>query len=286
MEGKQGSKYNGGISLNGSTIGSLTNQAGKVITGGNGIALKSSTIENFTNNGSIIGTINDGERAGIFADNNSIIKTFTNNGSISGHQKGINFYQAHVTDFTNNGNITGQNSDGFLSNWGTINNFTNTGTIAGAGNNGSAVEALGVNFNTFKNSGTLKSDNEGGFHIGFFGELSSNGTLVSNERNGYIEALNGTGIKIRGGASIKTINNEGNIKANDGIMLYDVGWGGGSWNPVNISTLKNSGTILAKNDGIAFISKKGPNQNGGAMTIENLNSSGTILAGRYGIKHK
>ncbi|HEG2582189.1 TPA: hypothetical protein SCV07_001562, partial [Campylobacter lari] len=273
------------------TIGNITNDG--TIKGNNGIKLQTGkwggtiTAGNITNNGTIEGSdsivLQTGDWGGTIT-----VGDITNNGIIKGNNNhGIKLDtdvgDGKITagDITNNGTIYSNTNDVISINKATVNNLSNSGRIESTaqGNGATGIHFYAVNFKTIENqeNGIIKSNGKG-IELSFFNGKATQGTLVKNA--GTIDSRD-SAILLYAGTNLQTIDNTGFIQTgNNGIELFDVGWGTNA--SIHVNTINNSGTIIASKDGIVFRDTR-TNANLSAMTIDNINNTGTIQAGRYGI---
>nr|MCR6566518.1 hypothetical protein [Campylobacter lari] len=298
-----------------STIESLTNQ-GTIIGGGNGVFNSGSTIESLTNQGTIYGsvsgvknlghinlidnsgTIQGKDYYGIYA-NSGTIQTINNqeNGLIVGNQSGIHVERgAKVNTILNKGTIQGKNG---IRVDGKADVVINTGIIIAKeynqnlNNHSSGILLFsGMNKNasikTIDNQGTILTYTSG---IGVLGAVNNSNTITAEvvENSGTIRFCadkpdnstqegygQGAGIymgNFNGVPKVQTINNTGLMDVYNG-MYFSLG--------TQVQTINNSGTIIAKKDGIA-LGNDDTSAEQRQTKIDNINNTGTIQAGRYGI---
>ncbi|EAJ1254878.1 hypothetical protein A0Y59_06820, partial [Campylobacter lari] len=298
----QGGSGNGNnaININSSTINNITNSG--IISGNkqNAIMVENkSTIENLINSGSILG--NDPSKGGaiVVKDQGTTIKNLENSGTIIASVDGISVHtQGTVNTIINSGVIQG-GKNGILVNHAnsTVDTIINKGTIISTGTNptnyqnvtGGIQVQLNAKVKTIDNQGTILTN-------------SSGVALVGNSNNGdkNIETLKNSGtIKYTGdktinrndekagqGAGIYVTNFSANdnfpptIKTIDNSGLMDVYNGMYFVAGSHVETIKNSGTILASNDGIVF---GNDNSTYHYTKVETIDNTGIIQAKRYGI---
>ncbi|AWI34980.1 autotransporter outer membrane beta-barrel domain-containing protein [Helicobacter apodemus] len=218
------------------TIDKFSN-SGIIDSKGYGIALQpNTTITNFNNTGTILAKETSGRDAVYI--NKTTIETFSNEGLIKSEGNrgvGINIFNgSSISNFTNSGTIghfrasgstiTNLNNSNFMDSlsvldYSKVNTIINTGSI-GTGNPGLLVKISTID--AIINRGTIESTSESETYGGAIVMLS------------FYNAFN----------SIKTILNEGLIKAKSSGIAYEVG--------NNIETIINKGTIQAERYGISI----------------------------------
>ncbi|MCV3337294.1 hypothetical protein L8V77_04915 [Campylobacter sp. IFREMER_LSEM_CL2127] len=251
------------------TITNFTNGGTIKSTGGVGVNIASgTTISNLKNTGTINGS------HGIKV-NSATLQNLENSGTISGSSNGIQIDSGAVNTIDNKGTIASANGYGiyFIGN---TEQISNSGLIDGKSAGMASVSEVKTIIN--EENGVIKSNGEGIGMSWTGGGRYAKGDLIKNA--GTIEAGT-TGIKVYSGVTIGNIDNSGIINAgSNGIELHDIGWGTNA--SIHVKTINNSGTIIAKRDGIVFSDGR-TNANISAMTIDNISNTGTIQAGRYGI---
>ena len=279
----------------GGTITALNNlESGTISAGDDGVGIDNTVGTIITLNNA--GTISAGA-SGYGIDNTAgTITTLNNSGTISAGDSGIGIYNVFggaIATLNNleSGTISARNSGVGIYNFegSTITTLNNAGTIS-AGNKGYGIfNKLGGTITTLTNSGTISAEWKGdGIHNA--GTIT---TLINS--NSITGAIGAVGIENSGGgATITTLTNSGTISSGDGgTGIYNVngtittlnnlesgrisvGAGGaGIDNQGTITTLTNSGRILAGNEGYGISNTVG--------TIATLNNSGRILVGELGV---
>jgi len=224
-----------GISLYGSTVDQITNNANGTISAngggccgaGDGIGLHSgNTVGSITNYGTISANITNGSAAGInIRGTSTVTGNITNNGTISanntnGSAAGINIMASTVTgDITNNSNstISASASSGWaaainIDTGSTVGNITNNGVLSASGN--SSVSTLFVGGNStvgnITNNGTISASGSG---TSVAAVLIKGGATVANLSNtGSILGGAGTGVRVSSSSTVTGgISNSGTI---------------------------------------------------------------------------
>jgi uncharacterized protein with beta-barrel porin domain len=226
--------------------GSVTNQAGGVISGYNGVVSGSTgTTSTVTNFGSITGT----NRYGVYLQAGGSVTNQTG-GVISGGTSGVYVKTASGT-VINAGSITGTNNYGvYLQAGGSVTNQAG-GVISGQID---GVRVLGTTTGTVTNFGTITGTNDSGVYL-------KSGGSVTNQVGGTIGG-NASGVYVTGGAG--TVTNAGRITGT-GDFGVDLESGG--------SVTNQAGGVISGRTGGVYIR--------GASTVTN---AGTITGTtRYGV---
>ncbi|EGK8084936.1 hypothetical protein IO401_001182, partial [Campylobacter lari] len=269
--GAHGVQVNGGSSK----IENLTNnKGGQILGAGNGIQVNGkATINTIINNGFIRGEGFAGIRIGN-QGNKSTIQQISNNGTIRGDKSGIYVEDSIVDHISNSGTIITDKSNlesggnGFYYNngggifvfrVGKVKTIENSGLIltsnSGIGVHGNA-NTNGANIETISNSGTIQ----------YTGSFDASGKVYGTGAGIYMGNLNGVPV-------VNTIKNSGLIDTING-MYFSLG--------TQVKTIENSGTILARQDGIV-LGNDHTSTKDRQTKIDYINNSGLIYASRYGI---
>lgn len=210
-----------GFFFNAGKIGNNVSKFGVVVWGNNNENNKDrSTIYDFTN----IGTI-EGKNGEAIYLGNTYITTFTNWNSIKSNKKGVNVnLGANIKYFTNIGTIEGEaialRNDTNGNNSATIENLINFGTIK---SNSSNKQIHGINLEKgtkIDNFYNAKSGIITGGNNSKFGILSYDSTINTFKNSGTIESQNGEALYLRN-STITNFENSGSIIGqNYGIQLY------------------------------------------------------------------
>ncbi|WP_230371670.1 autotransporter outer membrane beta-barrel domain-containing protein [Paludibacterium denitrificans] len=275
----------GGIGIdavvNSGTLAAISNTA-TIVSSGSGVANNSSIFTLTNTSGGMI----SGGNTGI--SNANSIGTLSNSGTISGSSYGLH-NTGTLSTLTNNGNSTiSGNSAGIYNDIGSIGTLSNSGTISG-GNYG--LDNTGV-ISSFANSGLISGGTNGLLNNGgTIGTLTNTGTIqdnfvsgLYNVSNGTISLLNNSSGTISGavglvnlGSTIGTITNGGLITG----TYYGIYSLGGTF-----GTLSNTGTISGSSGAIYFDSNSsfGTLTNSGliAGAIQNDSSNTLTISGGTG----
>ncbi|TWB73310.1 uncharacterized protein with beta-barrel porin domain [Nitrospirillum amazonense] len=269
-----------------STIPTLTNAAGAVISGGyTGIAASGGTIGTLHNAGVIQGASYAGValgRSNYYSYDSTYpepsITAILNDGgaTIRGGAEGVQVSRGTVTSLVNNGlisgmlaGISGVASYGYT-NRPLIDTIVNTGTILATGTTtgGAALDFTDVNVGTIKNSGVISG----------YSALAVYGYTTGSVTTGALELLdNQAGGQLVGTGTIAAIDAEGTIHTitNAGLISAMAGTHASAINvDALVGTLTNAttGTITASGAAVGLYD-----------TIGVLNNAGTLTGATAGI---
>ncbi|EAJ1260645.1 autotransporter outer membrane beta-barrel domain-containing protein [Campylobacter lari] len=230
---------------------------------------------------------------------NVTIENIKNEGLISSKSAGIRIQSSSIDNVTNTGTIEGDRGIYFAG--GTIGSIYNSGTIIANSNeldfSGQRLGAIVV-----QSKAHISDINNGGF-ISFnsgSGIVISQGSPIEKEEFEIETIVNSGTIKWDGTKENLSSDKIGNgiytenmytttIGKIDNSGLIDVYNGMFFASDTIIETINNTGTILAKQDGIVLgderkveqVSKTDSNEYN--INIKTINNTGTILADRYGV---
>ena len=239
---------NGILIHSGGTVTGGINNSGLISGTNYGISLNGSTVDSITNNASS-GTISGISGAGIILSASTVSGGITNTGgTISGLYEGIYIFNSTVTGgISNSGLISGTNRYGIqLSNASSVGSITNAGGTISGGLTGIYLYGSTVT-SGISNSGTISGTAGAGISLNsnstVTGGISSSG-LISGTVGIYVDgtsAISGgaTGILIQSGGTVTGgINNSGLISGTQ----YGIGIIGSSTTGATVGGITNSGT--------------------------------------------
>ena len=256
---------NAGIMLSSSSsvVGGIVNDGN--ISGVSGISLNGSAVDQITNNanGTITASASSGRAIGINVGNSSTITGgISNNGTISASASSSG--QAIGINVGNSSTITG--------------GITNNGTISASasGNSAAAINIeSGASVGNITNNGTISANNTNGSAAGInimgstvAGDIinNSNSTISASASSGWAAAIN-----IDSGSTVGNITNNGTLSASGNKSVSTLFVGGNS----TVGNITNNGTISASGSGTSVAAVL---ITGGA-TVANLSNTGSILGG-------
>jgi len=252
------------------TSGALINSG--TITGGTGIYNGTigtiGTIGSLINNGVITTT-------GDSIDNHGTITSLTNTNLISGGGTFSGIYNASTGSIGTLNNTSGTISGGGfgIANNGTVDTLNNSAVISGV----EAIKNLGT-IGTLTNSGLITASGTNSDGVYNYGTIGTIGVInaLNNTIGGTINALeNG----VLNSGIIGSLNNSGLISATSGnsVGIYNAN---GVGSTATITTLTNSGTISAGEDGVDNLGTIGTLTNSGVISASGtFSSSGVFNAG-------